>query len=74
MYDCGSEVHAMTDAGERPATWLTRARNVNPHALDALLALLFTAAALWNVRERTGESDGFRGPRAGGDGARRSDA
>lgn len=41
-------------------SWRDRARNVNPHALDALLALVFTSAAMWNVTDRVGENDGFR--------------
>jgi len=39
---------------------MQRIRGVNPHAVDALLALGFTAAALWTVAERVGGNDAFR--------------
>jgi hypothetical protein len=35
-------------------------RSVNPHAVDSLLALAFTAAALLTVAQRVGEEDVFR--------------
>jgi signal transduction histidine kinase len=37
-----------------------RVRSVNPHAVDALLALGFTAAALFSVAGRTGDDGEFR--------------
>jgi len=39
---------------------IERIRGVNPHAVDALLALGFTAAALWTVAARVGGDDAFR--------------
>ncbi len=39
---------------------LERIRGVNPHAVDGLLALAFTAAALWTVAERVGGDGAFR--------------
>lgn len=39
---------------------IERIRGVNPHAVDGLLALGFTAAALWSVAERVGGDDAFR--------------
>jgi len=41
----------------RASTLFERIRNVNPHAVDALLALCFTVAALWNVAVRVGGND-----------------
>ena len=35
-------------------------RGINPHGVDALLALGFTAAALWNVATRVGGDGAFR--------------
>lgn len=37
-----------------------RFRGIDRHAIDALLALVFTSAALWNVADRVGENDRFR--------------
>ncbi len=37
-----------------------RVRSANPHAVDAVLALGFTAAALWTVAERVGHDDPYR--------------
>ena len=37
-----------------------RIRGANPHAIDALLALAFTAAALWTVVERVGGDAAYR--------------
>lgn len=45
---------------ERTKYLIERIRGVNPHAVDALLALGFTAAALWTVAERVGEDAAFR--------------
>jgi signal transduction histidine kinase len=39
---------------------IERIRGVDPHAVDSLLALVFTAAALWTVSERVGGDDAFR--------------
>ena len=39
---------------------IERVRGVNPHAVDALLALGFTAAALWTVAARVGGDDAYR--------------
>lgn len=39
---------------------VSRFRRVDPHAVDVLLALVFTVAALWNVAIRVGETDAFR--------------
>jgi signal transduction histidine kinase len=39
---------------------IERIRGLDPHAVDSLLALAFTAAALWTVAERVGEDDVFR--------------
>jgi signal transduction histidine kinase len=39
---------------------IERIRGVDPHAVDSLLALAFTAAALWTVAERMGQDDAFR--------------
>jgi signal transduction histidine kinase len=39
---------------------IERVRGVNPHAVDAVLALAFTAAALGTVAERVGEKDAYR--------------
>jgi signal transduction histidine kinase len=39
---------------------IRRLRSIDPHAVDALLALGFTAAALWTVAERVGGDDAFR--------------
>jgi signal transduction histidine kinase len=47
---------------ERTTRVIDRARRVNPHAVDALLALIFTGAALWTVAARVGnQEDRFRG-------------
>jgi signal transduction histidine kinase len=35
-------------------------RRVNPHAVDFVLALTFTVAALWTVAERVGDENEFR--------------
>ena len=40
--------------------FIERIRRVDPHAVDALLALGFTAAALWTVAERVGGEDAYR--------------
>jgi signal transduction histidine kinase len=40
---------------------IERIRSVNPHAVDALLALAFTAAALWTAAERVSADGPFRG-------------
>ncbi len=45
---------------ERAMQLFQRMRGVNPHAVDALLALGFTAAALWTVAERVGGDGPFR--------------
>jgi signal transduction histidine kinase len=45
---------------ERTRDIIERIRSVNPHAVDALLALAFTAAALWTVAARVGNDDVFR--------------
>jgi signal transduction histidine kinase len=37
-----------------------RIRRVDPHAVDALLALAFTVAALWTVAARVGDDDRYR--------------
>ncbi len=37
-----------------------RVRSANPHAVDAVLALGFTGAALWTVAERVGHDDPYR--------------
>jgi signal transduction histidine kinase len=37
-----------------------RLRRINPHAVDGLLALAFTLAALWTVAERVGSNDTYR--------------
>jgi signal transduction histidine kinase len=37
-----------------------RIRGVDPHAVDALLALAFTGGALWTVAARVGDDEGFR--------------
>ena len=37
-----------------------RIRGVNPHAVDAILALAFTGAALWSVAGRIRSDDGYR--------------
>lgn len=50
----------MSTLASRIAPVVGRARSVNPHALDAVLALAFTAAALWTVSDRVGEDDVFR--------------
>lgn len=50
----------MAGTTDQSTTWLGRARSVNPHALDALLALVFTSVALWNVTDRVGQNAGFR--------------
>jgi len=39
---------------------IERLRGIDPHAVDALLALGFTAAALWAVADRVGGDDAFR--------------
>jgi signal transduction histidine kinase len=45
---------------KRAKQLIERIRGVNPHAVDALLALGFTAAALWTVAERVGGDGAFR--------------
>jgi signal transduction histidine kinase len=45
---------------ERVRDLIRRLRSIDPHAVDALLALGFTAAALWTVAERVGGDDAFR--------------
>jgi signal transduction histidine kinase len=45
---------------ERVRDLTRRLRGIDPHALDALVALAFTAAALWTVAERVGGDDAFR--------------
>jgi signal transduction histidine kinase len=40
---------------------IERIRGVDPHAIDALLALAFTGAALWTAAARVGEHDAYRG-------------
>ena len=39
---------------------IERVRRVNPHAVDSLLALGFTAVALWTVADRVGDDDPYR--------------
>jgi len=50
----------MTALGGRTADLFERGRRVNPHAVDAFLALAFTVAALWTVAERVGEHGAYR--------------
>ncbi len=54
----GSDMPALT---ERTKHLIQRIRNMNPHAVDALLALGFTGAALWTVANRVGGDDPYRG-------------
>jgi signal transduction histidine kinase len=48
------------------STIIERIRRANPHAVDAVLALAFTGAALWTVALRVGDHEGFRGDDAFG--------
>ncbi|HET6614850.1 MAG TPA: sensor histidine kinase [Dehalococcoidia bacterium] len=51
----------MTSSATRTQRLIERIRGVNPHALDAVLALSFTAAALWTVAGRvSGDSGAYR--------------
>jgi signal transduction histidine kinase len=47
----------MSAIAEWAKNLVERARGVNPHAVDAFLALVFTAAALWTITERVGSQD-----------------
>lgn len=44
----------------RAAPLFQRLRDVDPHAVDAFLAIAFTAVALWTVAARAGNEDEFR--------------
>jgi signal transduction histidine kinase len=50
----------MSSLSARPKRLIEGIRSVNPHAVDFLLALAFTAAALLTVAQRVGEADVFR--------------
>ena len=50
----------MTALSVRTRQLVERVRGVNPHAVDAVLALAFTAAALGTVAVRIGEKDAYR--------------
>lgn len=50
----------MSALTERTKQLIERIRGINPHAVDALLALGFTTAALWTVVERVGQDNAFR--------------
>lgn len=55
-----SDQHDVPALTLRTKHLIERIRGVNPHAVDALLALGFTAAALWTVAARVGGDDAFR--------------
>ena len=56
MYD-GAEMRSLSAAAKQA---LERARRINPQAVDALLALAFTGAALWTVAGRVSEDTAYR--------------
>ena len=51
----------MAISQRRTGDWIGRVRAVDPHAVDALLALVFTGIALATLVGRTGGDDAFRG-------------
>jgi signal transduction histidine kinase len=51
------DLSTLTIRTKQAIDWI---RGVDPHAFDSLLALVFTAAALWTVAERVGVDDAFR--------------
>jgi signal transduction histidine kinase len=53
-------VRLMADLSAQRRSLGERIRGLNPHAVDAVLALAFTVAALWTVAARVGNDDGFR--------------
>jgi signal transduction histidine kinase len=50
----------MTELTARARYLIGRIRGVNPHAVDAFMALIFTGAALWTVADRVGQDDVYR--------------
>ncbi len=50
----------MSTLTERTANVIERIRGISPHAVDALLALAFTGAALWAVAARVGGDETYR--------------
>jgi signal transduction histidine kinase len=57
MYASPSRSLEMTPAEPRKPSLVDRIRGVNPHAVDAFLALVFTVAALGTVANRVGDQD-----------------
>ncbi len=51
----------MSTPTERTTNVIERSRAINPHVVDALLALAFTGLALWTVAARVGSDDPYRG-------------
>ena len=60
MYDRAERDSERAALTMRTKHLIERIRGVNPHAVDALLALGFTAAALWTVAGRVGGEDAYR--------------
>jgi signal transduction histidine kinase len=60
VYDSPTEISDVPVATTRTKQFIERIRVVDPHAIDALLAFGFTAAALGTAAARVGENDGFR--------------
>jgi signal transduction histidine kinase len=55
-----SGIREMPALTKRTKRLIERIRGVDPHAVDAILALGFTAAALWTVADRVGGNGAFR--------------
>jgi signal transduction histidine kinase len=60
MYHWADGNRNMAAFTRRAEHFVARIRAVDPHAVDALLALAFTAAALWTLGNRVGEHDAYR--------------